>query len=259
MKFFYINNSQCTDCGRCNELCPTSAIYSAQAKRYINYDKCTSCGSCLKICNAGAITVETLENLTIEMERVKLYKSRIKNLEHELLQARAETREIEKRFSDVVMNSPIATFVADRNNSIIIANGALTELLSLDSIMLAQMPGNLYGESLSNIFSQQTVRLIRMSAVGDQTQCQVVRVGERSVAISVSMLDNEVMLGFVRDLSDKTAVSEEIVTRLKETIDRKMSMVQKIGFLLGEEVSVVVNNLNTVIKIIEAAEVKDEK
>lgn len=260
MKFFYINNSQCTDCNRCSESCPTSAIYVAQDKRYINYDRCTSCGICMKLCTAGAVTLESLESMTIELERVELYKSRIQTLESELIQSRAAARDAERLLSDIVMRSPVAMFVADRNNHLIIANDALTELLAVDPLLLVQMPHNLSGESLSNIFSEQTIKLIRMSAAEQQGISNVEQIGERTVDISVSMLADGAILGFVRDLSDRAVVSDEIVARLRETIDRKMSMVQKIGFLLGEEVSVVVNNLNSVIRIIESSPAaKDEE
>lgn len=254
MKFFYINNSQCTDCDRCRALCPTGAVYIAQDKRYISYDKCTSCGNCIKQCTAGAITVETLAKVNVEMERVELYRSRIQTLEHELIQSRAETREIERLFSQVVMQSPIATFVVDRHDTIVIANPALTALLSVDPLQLAQMPRNLAGENIDNIFAPETVKVIRMSAADKQTQCQVMTTAGQCVVLSLFMLSDGEILGFARDLKDRAVVAEEIIARLKETIDRKMSMVQKIGFLLGEEVSVVVNNLNTVIRIVEAGE-----
>lgn len=80
MKFFYINNRLCTDCGRCSDSCPTGAVYVAGEARYINYDKCTSCGSCIRVCSAGAVTVETVERMAREIENTELYKARIQRL-----------------------------------------------------------------------------------------------------------------------------------------------------------------------------------
>ena len=52
-------SSQCNECGRCIEVCPTYAIEfntdSIENKLKINRELCTNCGKCIEVCYAGAI------------------------------------------------------------------------------------------------------------------------------------------------------------------------------------------------------------
>lgn len=253
MKFFYINNSQCTDCDRCSQLCPTLAIYMAQEKRYINYDKCTSCGMCIKSCNVGAITVETVERITVEMEQIEGYRDRIQRLESELSSLKERMRIIEQISTEVVVHLPVATFIADSRNRILIANPALVSLLDINPLNLAQMQQNLAGESIENVFPQEMVQLLRMSQSEEGSMSYVTQINSRRVSFAVWSMEGDLMLGVIRDLSAPGVVAQDVVAMLRETIDRKMAMVQNIGSLLGEEVSVVVNNLNRVINIVESS------
>lgn len=253
MKFFYINNSQCTDCDRCLQLCPTLAIYMAQEKRYINYDKCTSCGTCIKSCNVGAITVETVERIAVEMDQIEGYRDRIQRLESELSSLKERMRVIEKISTEVVMRLPVATFIADSRNRILIANPALVSLLDINPLNLAQMQQNLAGESIDNVFPAEIVQLLRMSQSEDGSMSYVTEINSHRVSFAVWGMEGDLMLGVIRDLSAPGVVAQDVVAMLRETIDRKMAMVQNIGSLLGEEVSVVVNNLNRVINIVESS------
>lgn len=253
MKFFYINNSQCTDCDRCLEMCPTRAIYHVQEKRYINYDKCTSCGGCIKNCNVGAITVETIERITLEMEQIELYRDRIQRLESELSSLKERMRVGEQISTEVVMRIPVATFLMDSRNRIVTANPALIALAGINPLSLAQMPPNLAGEGVENIFGQEVAQLLRLAQSEEQSMAYVTQVNLHKVALSMWALGEDMFMGVMRDLSTPGVAAHEIVAMLRETIDRKMAMVQNIGSLLGEEVSVVVNNINKVIDIVESS------
>lgn len=46
----------CTQCGKCMEICPESAIYRRDDGAYIVLaDKCTNCGECIPACKPGVI------------------------------------------------------------------------------------------------------------------------------------------------------------------------------------------------------------
>lgn len=53
----YSINSECTNCGACEEECPTEAISEKGEVRFIDPDACTSCGACADACPANAIEV----------------------------------------------------------------------------------------------------------------------------------------------------------------------------------------------------------
>jgi NAD-dependent dihydropyrimidine dehydrogenase PreA subunit len=51
-----INPDICTNCGECEDACPTSAISEQNDKRVINPDDCTDCGVCVSECPVDAIS-----------------------------------------------------------------------------------------------------------------------------------------------------------------------------------------------------------
>ncbi len=252
MKFFYITNSLCTECGRCEETCPTSAIFRSGDGRRISYDKCTSCGNCMKSCDSAAVTIETLESVLQDMERVEVYKERIQRLENELSSTKDDLSSAMSMFRDTLLNLPLAALVCDRFENIVFANREMSEILDLDPVILSQAAENLSGESLESVVPEEVLRALRLSTPEISGLFNVFEIGGRKILLSASRFTGGGMVVFLRDVDNPGVVGEEIIRRLQETIDRKMSMVQQIGFLLGEEVSVFVNNLNSVIGIIES-------
>ena len=50
-----IDNTRCTGCGSCADLCPQQAITMNDGLPIINDDLCYQCGTCIEVCPAGAI------------------------------------------------------------------------------------------------------------------------------------------------------------------------------------------------------------
>jgi ferredoxin len=54
---YQIDESLCTGCGLCVNVCPVRAIRLSDAA-HIEIDRCTGCGACANICKKGAIIEE---------------------------------------------------------------------------------------------------------------------------------------------------------------------------------------------------------
>jgi len=52
---FYVEDTKCTGCGACVEVCPEEAIRLEGDKASIDRSLCDSCGGCLEVCGDGAI------------------------------------------------------------------------------------------------------------------------------------------------------------------------------------------------------------
>ena len=57
---FYVEDTKCTGCGACVEVCPEGAISLEGDKASIDRSLCNSCGNCLEACDDGAIYQVTM-------------------------------------------------------------------------------------------------------------------------------------------------------------------------------------------------------
>lgn len=258
MKLFYINNSYCKDCNHCTIGCPNGAIYIEEDRRYIDYDKCNSCGKCLKGCSSGAVTVDEIGKLIIRTEKSDSYLTHIRRLEKELTVSRERLAATEDNINKIIENIPVAAIIAERNGKIITANRPVIDICGIDQLSLENMPGDLSGENIMNIFPVDVKRVADLSASEGSNRDYVTVMNGTPVSIGLSPLSGNLILFTVSDLSDKNIAGEEILRVLREAIDRKMNMVQKIGALLGDEASAEINDLNTAINIIELSSKEHE-
>lgn len=55
---FKVDESRCTGCGKCIDVCPQGAITMAGNRAVIDENKCTDCGACVQVCPVSAIYPE---------------------------------------------------------------------------------------------------------------------------------------------------------------------------------------------------------
>ncbi len=61
----------CTNCGKCEELCPGDAISVADGKRVVDESKCVGCGLCEFHCTAAAIDLKVVREPAVAKENTK--------------------------------------------------------------------------------------------------------------------------------------------------------------------------------------------
>lgn len=66
-----------------------------------------------------------------------------------------------------------------------------------------------------------------------------------------SIRRTQMTLALLRNLSHPQVKQEELIARLNKTIDRNLSMIQQVAFLLGEEVSENTKVIHSVIRLLE--------
>ncbi|MBN2088051.1 4Fe-4S binding protein [candidate division KSB1 bacterium] len=64
---YLIDETRCTGCAACMNICPTGAIYLVNHKANINDDLCTDCGKCQEVCSAQAIRFESAKVQQIQV------------------------------------------------------------------------------------------------------------------------------------------------------------------------------------------------
>ncbi len=251
MKFLYINNDLCAGCDRCSGICPTGAIYVSGGKKYIDYDKCVSCGNCFRECLHHAISIEKIERITREIDRLDEHRMRIEHLERENRRLREESSALLSGFRTLIRKFPVAVALADGNGFVLCANPEFMELTGTGNGKNTSDAGAY--ENLRQSLPSDLYDLVMNTARGgEDIDGKLVRLGKHPVSFSVYAVGKRDMaVVLLRELRSASVKGDEVVRRVKGSIDRQMSMVQKIGFLLGEEVSEISKNLDSVIKIAE--------
>lgn len=253
MKFFYINNSLCTECNRCMSVCPTGAVYRNEEKRYINHDKCISCGSCMKACNDDAVALETIGQMVEKMERSEDYLVTLSRMEKELASVRERLIVVEASCEVMLDNLPVPAFIGERNGRIISANQRFVDISGIDDLRLSEMAPNLAGEYIANIVKKDAALIQKMFTLDNSQTTYVGEIGKLKVSVKITPLSGDMVFCMVHDLRDKNIAADQVIGLLRDSIDRKMDLVQQIGSLLGEATTVEINNINAAINIIETA------
>ncbi|MDR2535213.1 MAG: 4Fe-4S binding protein [Treponema sp.] len=52
---YKVDAGKCSNCGSCEDACPSEAISEKNGARWIDADKCVDCGSCEADCSSEAI------------------------------------------------------------------------------------------------------------------------------------------------------------------------------------------------------------
>lgn len=171
----------------------------------------------------------------------------------------AENRRLREREVDtasvlriMIQKLPTAAVALDANLCIMHANNAFIDLLDwqarafFDNTTLGPVP-------LQNIVSPPVFSLIQGTHIsGEDAPRAELNLPDGDFNISVyNIRRNELTIALVSNLNNPEVRTTEVVTRLQQTIDRNLNMIQQIASLLGEEVSQNATELSAIIKTIQ--------
>lgn len=191
----------------------------------------------------------------------------IASLEERIALLEAENRRLRERETDteltlrtIIMKLPTPTIALDATLKLLYANQSFIELLTYESRLTVDMAHSIQGTELKNIVSSTVYDLIEgVHRSGEDNLRVAISVPDGDFSISVfSIRRNEMTIVLVNNMNNPVVRTTEIITQLTATIDRNMSMIQNIAFLLGEEVSENAKELGAVIKALQYPDEKNK-
>jgi iron only hydrogenase large subunit-like protein len=175
-------------------------------------------------------------------------------------QARAIAQEAQDSLYATIRKLPFGVVFVDRNLKIAYSNESFIELLGKDAIEINEVVPGLIGAQTKLLLPKDIYDQLHLVV---QNPNEIVnkdfKYQERLLNVQIfSMGKGTLVGGIFRDLMMPEVQKEEIIRRITEVIDKNLSIVQKIGFLLGEGAAESERMLNSIIKTFKQAPREDD-
>ena len=145
---------------------------------------------------------------------------------------------------------PSGMVILDDALKIIQANQSFIELLGDDAVEINEIIPGLTGADLKKLLPYNLHNLFTyVLANNENITNRDVSYKDSQYSLSVFVIRKDKIVGAVlRDLSSPEVQKEEIVKRLTDVVDKNLSLVQQIAFVLGEGASETERMLNSIIE-----------
>jgi transcriptional regulator with PAS, ATPase and Fis domain len=143
--------------------------------------------------------------------------------------------------------------IVDNEMKIIAANNALITTIGEEMAAIAEIIPGLTGANLETMLDKSIINffdyVLRHHEDIDRKE---VRINNTPLILSVfNIQENKLVGGIFRKMSTVKLDTDELVLAIQKTIDKNLTMVQEIGFILGENASDTEKDLNQIIKILK--------
>jgi hypothetical protein len=240
----------------------------AELKQHEGHEQ--GCGACgYKSCNEFAVaiaqglavpemcsfyssrnTMDHIQSLKISNEKLALAQVALKESEQTAQREKEAAREASEITRAMLQKLPSGVVIVDQNMKIIQANESFIQLLGPDALEINEVIPGLTGADLKtllpyNIYNLFTYVLSNNENITDRDTVY----NNKQFSISIFIIRKEKIVGAViRDLSAPEVQKEEIVKRLTDVVDKNLSLVQQLGFILGEGAAETERMLNSIIE-----------
>lgn len=180
-------------------------------------------------------------------------KAQIETLEAENRKLRQREIDANQTLRTLITKLPMAALAVDADMKLLYANDHLMDLLDYQARQAAQILPSMEGASLEALVSREFYTLIYNAHVtGEDADRVYFPYDGNMYAVSVyNIRRGELTIALVRGLHNQQLNTEEVISQLKEVINRNMSMIQQVALLLGEEASENAKVLGSVINLLQ--------
>jgi PAS domain-containing protein len=205
-----------------------------------------------EMCNTYAIRNRQshIQSLKISNEKLAQAQEALKESERNALKEKEATREASEIVRRMLHKLPSMVVICDQNLKIIQANGSFIELLGEDAREINEVVPGLAGADLKTLLPYSIHNLFTYVLTNNESITnRDVTFEEKILNVSVFVIEkNKIVGAVIRDMSAPEVQKEEVVKRLTEVIDKNLSLVQQIGFVMGEGAAETERMLNSIIE-----------
>jgi len=177
-----------------------------------------------------------IQSLKVTNEKLALAQEALKESEQAAQKEKEAAREATKIVSRMLHKLPSMVVICDQNLKILQTNNSFIELLGEDAREINEVIPGLAGADLKTLLPYGFYNLFTYVLTNHEsiTNRDLTHEG-KLLNVSIFLIEKEKTVGAViRDMSAPEVRKEEVVKRLTDVIDNNLSLVQQIGFVLGE-------------------------
>jgi iron only hydrogenase large subunit-like protein len=143
--------------------------------------------------------------------------------------------------------------IIDSEMKISAANDSFISTIGEEVSVVAEVIPGLVGANLETILDKAVINLFDyVLRHHEDIDRKEVRIKNTPLTLSVfNIQDGKLIGGIFRQLSTQKLDTDELILTIQKTIDKNLTMVQEIGFILGESASNTEKDLNQIIKTLK--------
>ena len=161
-----------------------------------------------------------------------------------------KAREASETVSTMLQKLNAGVVIVDEHLKIIQSNQGFITILGEEANEINEIIPGLVGADLKTLLPVQFYKMFSFVLMNNEDVLnRDVHFGEGLLNVSIFTIKKEKIVGaIIRDMFSPEVRSEEVINRVTDVIDENLSLVQQIGFLLGEGAAKTEKMLNSIIE-----------
>ncbi|MFZ4740430.1 MAG: [Fe-Fe] hydrogenase large subunit C-terminal domain-containing protein [Bacteroidales bacterium] len=193
---------------------------------------------------------EYIKALKLSNEKLAKIQETLKNTEKISKIETQKAIEASETITTMMQKLNAGVLIVDANLKIIQSNESFINILGTEAREINEIIPGLIGADLKTLLPVPFYKMFSYVLINNEDVLnRDVHFGEGLLNVSIFTIRKEKIVGaIIRDMFSPEVRSEEVINRVNDVIDVNLSMVQQIGFLLGEGAANTEKMLNSIIE-----------
>jgi iron only hydrogenase large subunit-like protein len=193
---------------------------------------------------------EYIKALKMSNENLAKIQEALKISEKAAKSERQKAVEASETIATMMQKLNAGVLIVDQNLKIVQSNESFINILGVDAREINEIIPGLVGADLKTLLPVQFYKMFSyVLSENEDILNRDVHFGDGLLNVSIFTIRKDKIVGaIVRDMLSPEVRSEEVINRVNEVIDVNLSLVQQIGFLLGEGAAKTEKMLNSIIE-----------
>lgn len=193
---------------------------------------------------------EYIKALKTSNDNLAKIQEALKNSEKNSKTERQKAVEASETITAMMQKLNAGVLIVDHNLKIVQSNESFINILGVEAREINEIIPGLVGADLKTLLPVQFYKMFSYVLTNSEDILnRDVHFGEGLLNVSIFTIRKEKIVGaIVRDMFSPEVRSEEVINRVNDVIDVNLTLVQQIGFLLGEGAANTEKMLNSIIE-----------